>query len=172
MKQLTELRDSDIFPGAYDQDPSTFSRKETARAVLLNDLGQVALLSVGRYNYHKLPGGGIEAGEKPREALKRELLEEMGCKARILAEIGIVIEYKNEQKRIQTSYCYLGEQEGETVETNLTDSELAHNYRELWVNDIDSAIALIQSDQPIGYSRNFIRARELAFLRAAKNLTS
>ena len=163
MRHLIELRDSDIFPGTHNQDPSNFAEKKTARAVLLNDLGQVALLNVGRYGYHKLPGGGIEAGESPRQALERELLEEMGRRARIIAEVGIVVEYKNQQERKQTSYCYLGETLGNVVPTNLIDSELANDYSELWVNDIDTAINLVETDQPIGYSRKFLQARELAF---------
>ncbi|HEX6461844.1 MAG TPA: NUDIX domain-containing protein [Candidatus Saccharimonadales bacterium] len=99
MNLLCEIRDSTIFTGTQNHDPSNFAKKETSRVVLLNNFGQVALLNVERYNYHKLPGGGIEAGESPRQALGRELLEEMGCRARVIAEIGIVVEYKNQQKR-------------------------------------------------------------------------
>ena len=98
------------------------------------------------------------------------MLEEMGRRAKILAEIGIVVEYKNEQNRKQTSYCYLGEQIGGIVPKNLTDSELANDYQEIWADNIDSAINLIEADQPIGYSRKFIQARELTFLRAAKDI--
>src|SRR5688500_10978359 len=110
MNLLHEIRDSDVFPGTKNHDPSGFVEKATSRIVLLNDLGHVALLNVRKYNYHKLPGGGIEEGESPELALQRELLEEMGRRARIIAEVGMIIEYKNEQQRKQTSYCYLGEQ--------------------------------------------------------------
>lgn len=172
MKLLHEIRDSDIFLGAKDHDPSRFAEKATSRIVLLDNLGRVALLNVQKYTYHKLPGGGIEGDESPEQALRRELLEEMGRQARILAEVGMIVEYKNDQQRKQTSYCYLGEQVGEVIPINLTDSELAHDYAEVWPSDIDAAIAQVEIDQPIGYSRRFIQARELEFLRAAKTLIS
>lgn len=170
MNLLREIYDTNIFPDTQNHDPATFTEKATSRIVLLNNLGHIALLRVGKYNYHKLPGGGIENNESPEQALHRELLEEMGCRARIIAEVGVIIEYKNEQRRRQTSYCYLGEQEGEVISRHLTESELAHDYTEVWLHDIDAAITQVAADQPIGYSRKFIQARELEFLRAAKTI--
>lgn len=36
---------------------------------------------------HSLPGGGIEEGETPLEAIKREMIEEAGCKIKKAEEI-------------------------------------------------------------------------------------
>ena len=36
---------------------------------------------------HSLPGGGIEEGETPLEAIKREVIEEAGCKIKKAEEI-------------------------------------------------------------------------------------
>jgi 8-oxo-dGTP diphosphatase len=171
MNLLREIQDSDVFPGTQNQDPTNFTERHASRIVLLNDLGQVALLNVGRYNQHKLPGGGIEGDETPEQAAERELLEEMGRRATILAEIGTVVEYSNEKARKITSYGYLGKQVGDAVPTARTASELANQYTEVWADDIDAAISLVEGDQVHG-SRKFIQARELAFLRAAKPLIS
>lgn len=167
---MREIYDSDIFPNTHNNDPSGFAETATSRIILLNNLGRIALLKVGKYNYHKLPGGRIEGDESPELAVERELLEEMGRRARIVAEVGIVIEYKNDQQRKQTSYCYIGEQVGDSVPTNRTESELAHDYNEVWLDNIDTAIMQVETDEPIGNSRRFIQARELEFLRAAKVL--
>jgi 8-oxo-dGTP diphosphatase len=169
MNLLREIRDSDVFPDTHDQDPTNFTEKQTARMVLLDSMGRVALVHVGRYNQHKLPGGGIEPGESPEKAVERELLEEMGRKATLLAEIGTVVEYTNEKARKLTSYGYLGQQIGDVAAPTFTDSESANRYTEVWAPDIDAAIVLVESDQVHG-SRKFIQARELAFLRAAKPL--
>ena len=53
--------------------------EEIAVAVLVRD-GKYLAVRGKKDSYWKLPGGGIEAGELPIEALARELLEEIGIK--------------------------------------------------------------------------------------------
>jgi 8-oxo-dGTP diphosphatase len=62
-----------------------------AYAVIENNDGQIAVIetTVGYF----LPGGGMEAGETELEALKREIREEIGYQALLLAEIGETVEY-------------------------------------------------------------------------------
>lgn len=169
MNLLCEIRDSDVFPGTPNQDPTNFTERQAARMVLLDEMGRVALVHVGKYNQHKLPGGGMEQDETPEEAVGRELLEEMGRKARILAYLGTVEEYSNEKARKITSHGFLGQQVGDVVAPTFTDSEQANRYTEVWADDIDAAIALVKGDQ-VADPRKFIQERELAFLRAAKDI--
>lgn len=168
MKLLLEIRDSDVIPGSQDLDPSSFSERQAARAVVINDVGQVALLKVSKHNYHKLPGGGIEAHEDIEQALRRELLEEIGCEARVVDEVGEIIEYKNEHQKKQTSYCYIGQQFGDSREPNFTEREFSDGFEMVWSTDIDQAIKLLENDKPSDYTGHFIRGRDLAFLKAAK----
>ena len=58
----------------------TFARP-SARAVILRD-GKVAMVHSLRFGYYKFPGGGIEAGETPEEAMIRETSEETGLTVR------------------------------------------------------------------------------------------
>lgn len=67
-------------PGAID--------RPGAYAVVLLPNGQVAMVRtpVGVY----LPGGGIDPGESPEDALHREMAEETGLLIDIVARIGVV----------------------------------------------------------------------------------
>jgi 8-oxo-dGTP diphosphatase len=60
-------------------------------AVIENRDKQIAVLetSIGYF----LPGGGIDAGETEVEALKRELIEELGYQISVIAKIGAAVEY-------------------------------------------------------------------------------
>lgn len=172
MNFLLELRDSDIFPQASDLDASDFLERKAARAIVTNALGQVALLKVGNHNYHKLPGGGIEGQEDTEQALRREVREEIGCEITITNEVGEIIEYKSEQKKKQISYCYRAQQAGELDPPEFTEEEIADGFEIIWLKNIDAAIDTIEQDRPNNYTGRFIQARDLAFLKAAKQLES
>ena len=51
--------------------------RNSARSIIIRDK-KIAMIHSGKYDYYKFPGGGIEAGETPAEALIRETLEEAG----------------------------------------------------------------------------------------------
>jgi 8-oxo-dGTP diphosphatase len=68
-----------------------YAEREAAYAVILDADGRVAAVRA-RWGLF-LPGGGIEAGESPEEALLRESLEECGRPLEILRPIGQAIQY-------------------------------------------------------------------------------
>lgn len=170
MKNLLTIKEQDILPDSPAVDTSAFRKRGAARAVLLDDSGQVYLLNVSKHGYHKLPGGGIDEGEDIKQAMERELMEEVGCKAEILAELGTVIEYRNydDGGLQQTSYCYLAKQVGEQVSSALEEGELAEGMFEVKAKSIDGAIALLSQDKPDNLEGKFIQKRDIAFLQAAK----
>ena len=51
--------------------------RPSARAILIRD-GRIAVVHSLKYDYYKFPGGGIEEGESPVQAVIRETLEEAG----------------------------------------------------------------------------------------------
>ena len=170
MKNILVIKEQDFIPESPVVDTSMFKKRGAARAVLLDSNNQVYLINVSLHGYHKLPGGGIDEGESVIQALERELLEEVGCKAEIVAELGTVIEYRNYEDNglEQTSYCYLAKQTGDQVASALEDGELAEGMFEVKAKDIDDAIALLTSDKPDNLEGKFIQKRDLAFLVAAK----
>lgn len=169
VKHLATIRDQDFQPGTDTADTSSYKTRAAARAVLLDADGSTYLLNVSKHGYHKLPGGGIDDGETIRAAVARELMEEVGCEARLVAELGQVVEYRDFAKLRQTSYCFLAQQTGEQVGSTLEASELAEGMIEAKVSNIDAAIQVLESDKPDNLEGRFIRRRDLIFLRAAKS---
>lgn len=170
MKLLLTINQQDVKPDTPVIDTSNFKEREAARAVLLDSNDEVYLLNVSKHNYHKLPGGGIDEGEEIKQALERELLEEVGCKAEITAELGIIVEYRDYEDGglKQTSYCYLAKQVGDQTTSALEEGELDEGMFEVKAKGIDEAITLLTNDKPDNLEGKFIQRRDITFLKAAK----
>ncbi|MCA9341416.1 NUDIX domain-containing protein [Candidatus Saccharibacteria bacterium] len=172
MKNILTIHEQDIVPEAPIIDTGNFRKREAARAVVSDNAGKIALLRVGLYDYHKLPGGGIDEGEDVPTALERELLEEIGCQAKLTGEVGEIIECRDQSELEQTSYCFTATQIGEKGEPDFTEKELREQFSIVWTDNIDSAIALLEQDEPTNYEGKFIQKRDLALLKAAKEQTA
>jgi 8-oxo-dGTP pyrophosphatase MutT (NUDIX family) len=172
MNTILTITEQDIVPDALAIDTSNFRVREAARAVVSDGDGKIALLHVGLYGFHKLPGGGIDEGEDIPTALERELLEEIGCKAEVTGEVGEIIEYRNKIELVQTSYCFVARQIGEKGAPDFTEKELQEQFSIVWADNIDHAIKLIDNDKPANYEGKFIQKRDLAILKAALSIRS
>jgi 8-oxo-dGTP diphosphatase len=168
MNALATIRDSDLYEGVIDADSTEYSLRTAARAIVFDDENHVALLHVGEHHYYKLPGGGIEEGEDQKEALRRELLEEIGCEAEVCGEVGEIIQYLDQKKLKQISYCYLAKQIGEKNEPDFTDEEIEKGFEIYWAKDIDEAVMLLENSKTDDYSGTSIVRRDLTLLLAAK----
>ncbi|MET1033338.1 MAG: NUDIX domain-containing protein [Candidatus Saccharimonadales bacterium] len=170
MELLLTIRTKDIDSSLTVFKASQLRKREAARAVLIDHSGQVYLLGVSKHGYHKLPGGGIDAGEEITQALARELMEEVGCEADILAELGVIIELREYEENglEQISYCFLARQIGNQQASALEEGEIEEGLLEVKAKSIDEAISLLEQDKPDNIEGKFIQKRDVYFLRAAK----
>ena len=165
---LTEIRDADLAAGRPEteaEDERTFTLRQAARAVLLDESGRMALMHVAQGGYHKLPGGGIEDGEDVFAALRREMREEAGAEIRITGEIGMTAEYLGDYRMKQFSYAYSARVVGTPGVSAFTEQERADGFVPEWVRP-EEALRMMESERPAGYSGQSIRLRDLAILRA------
>lgn len=67
---------SDLLPNPYfyQQLPKVFS---SGAAIIRDDTGRILVEKPNYRDHWLLPGGGVDAGEDPRDATKRELMEEL-----------------------------------------------------------------------------------------------
>lgn len=143
-------------------DTSNFRKRDSSRGILFKG-EKVAMLNVTNDAYHKLPGGGFENSENAEEAFDRELIEETGCKAKILDYAGRVIETRVQLEIIQTSYIYLAEVVGDIGEPKFDEGEIGAGYELEWVS-FDEARDILSKEKPSGYEAKFINKRDSAIL--------
>lgn len=164
MRELRKLNLENLTPDEY----KNFRNREAVRAIVVDEDGKVALVHVGRDNYYKIPGGGIDKDENKIEALKRECIEEAGVHIKENPqELGSIFEAKRAWEMTQNSYCYIAEAEGEKKEPEYTSAEASQNFSFQWV-DLDKAIELMQSNIPDDITLQFMAKRDLVFMEAYK----
>jgi len=165
MEMLMEISNADV---GEERKEAVFTTREAARAVMF-DGDKVALLFVSTQNYHKLPGGGLEPGESVEDALRRELMEETGCKAKVTADVGMIVERRESSGVLQKSYCFLAQVTEKVEEPKFDIGEIGEGFKLVWMG-IDDAIASVERAKPVLYNAKFIVKRDAAFLRKAKEL--
>ena len=104
-----------------------------SRGIVLDKDGKIALQNKTKKNEFKLIGGGMESSEEPKEAFKREVLEETGCEIEIIEELGITEEYRSQKNFKQTPYVFVSKVINDTHRLGLTEKEENEGAKLLWV---------------------------------------
>ena len=129
MRLLFEMDKKD-----YGECTQTFAR-DSARSIIIRD-GRIAMIHSQKYDYYKFPGGGIENGENPVEAMIRETQEEAGLMVlpETVKEYGYVHRIQKSDRDpsecfVQDNYYYLCDAVDGLVSQNLDDYEKKESYR-------------------------------------------
>lgn len=130
MELIKILNPNNTLPEVYD----SYRQTKTARALLLDPKGLIAIQYAGLNNFYKLPGGGVESGESIEQALRRELLEETGCEVEILGEVGRIVEVRDDVSKVKESFCYVCRVVGTVGSPNLTEYENEKKIETIWVS--------------------------------------
>ncbi len=150
-----------------DEVAHTYKPRSASRGVVFDSNNKVAILHVSKYQYYKLPGGGIEEGEDRIAAFRRECMEEIGSDVEVISEVGKIIEYRAGYSVIQTSYCYIGKIVGDRKETTLTEREMTQGFEQpVWV-DITEALKLVSGSATDDYGGKLIKERDTLILETA-----
>ena len=110
-------------------------RRPGAYAVIVDAQQRILVVQAGRGYF--LPGGGIDPGETPEEALHREVAEECGYTITIVHEIGEAVEYlyaRDEETYYQIHAVFFAAVLGESITLHSEDDHIL-----VW---LDAATAL------------------------------
>lgn len=95
-----------------------------ARGIILNEENLAGMILMSANGFYKLPGGGIELGERESDAFIRQVAEETGYTCSIIAPLGTVEEHKSRSGFCQFSYAFIGRVEGECVKQAPSNDKL------------------------------------------------
>lgn len=128
--------------------------RNSARSIIIKGK-KVAMVYSVQYGYYKFPGGGIEPGENPVDAMIRETREEAGLVVLpdTVKEYGYVhrIQRSDQDKTecfIQDNYYYLCKTEDEAVPQELDDYEAKESY----------TLEYVEPDAAIKKNRNVVQS--------------
>lgn len=158
-----------------DQFPykGVIENRQIARAIVLDEVNRVALHTIRRFDlgmpyeqsYFETPGGGVDEGETPEQAARRECEEELGYDIEILAPLGVVDDYYNVICRHNINHYFIARRK-EKVGVHFV-SEGDTLIQETQYYPIDEAIRLMEEQDP-RFISGLVRQRELPILRLAK----
>ncbi len=177
MKLLSIFRQKDVFPSQEDHNNGiVFEDRLTGKVILFDNENNIALMGTGANSLYLLPGGGIDKGESIENGIIRECLEETGCEAALVDEIGIVEDYRNRDKKHCISYCYTAKLIGDKGEPSLTEEEKKNNLHVVWF-PAEEALKILEKEAEqlrIGevgfYNTGFNILRDHLFLKQLKLL--
>lgn len=155
----------------YNESDRVF-RRPSARAIIIKG-DKIALVYSKVEKYYKFPGGGIHDDEDKREALIREVREEVGMvvKPETIKEFGSVLRrQKGKEEGVifeQENYYYFCETEDELVSQELDEYEKEAEF-ELRIVPIDEAIAANEAYKSKDSFNPVMIKRECRVLRMIK----
>ena len=172
MKTLPEIRielQDTEWPLTY-----TDHDRQIARAIVVDDDGLYYFVRAmrddefGAVTLIETSGGGVEPGEAPDAAIRRELMEELGAEVEILARIGVVSDYYNLIHRHNINHYFLCRALS-FGNRHLTEDELDKYHLSTLKLDYEAAVEEYErrACTPLG---RLIANRELPVLKRAKVL--
>lgn len=151
---------------ASSAEMETFTRILSTRAVILDNDENIAVIYSEQLHYYTLPGGCMDPGETPEQAIVRECKEETGCDVEMVSELGKVVEVRKDVAKIGEIFGYIVKLVGEKGVPEFMDDEIEEQFVIKWVTPAE-AKAFFRFDIEHKETHQHIAKRALVFLDQA-----
>ena len=146
--------------------------RKGARGIVQREDGKIAIFCKKNKNEYKLPGGGIDEGEEPEIAFRREVKEEAGCEITDIKLLGKTEELKSLDNFQQISYVFTARVTSIQENLNLTQKEIDEGGCLLWMTPEEAlekitncAEQIVASQYENAYHSKFINYRDREILK-------
>ena len=154
--------------GVLNKNMQKETRKAARTVIFDKNTDKIAVVEVKNGIFHKIPGGGIEVGETPKEAALREAVEEGASDVELITELGESGFYDPEDFNLfHHSVCFLAKKIKDHKVPDFTDEEVGDNFKLLWLT-FDEAIRLFESVQSKVMRELEMNNRDLQFVKMAQ----
>ncbi len=158
----------------YENCDSVFSRP-SVRGIILKDNSKIALVYSEKEKYYKFPGGGIHKDEDKKEALIREVREEVGLTVipESICEFGSVMRRQKSNVSPNTifeqeNFYYMCKTKNRIVDQDLDDYEAEAGFTLRFVS-LDEAIRVNSAYKSEDYFNEIMIMRETKVLQMIKD---
>ncbi len=172
MNSLAIFKEKDVFPNRkMGKKDVIFNDRLTGKAIVFDNEDRVALIGNKVNSFYLLPGGGVNESESIEEGVKRECLEEIGCRIDSLKIVGIIEDFRNRDKTHCISHCYIAKLIGEKGELRLTEEEKNNGLHVIWVTlnkataILDKEVEQLKNGKVTFYNTGFNILRDNLFLK-------
>ena len=169
MKKLLEIDLKD-----YENCDKIF-RRPSVRAIILKDNNKIALVYSKKEKYYKFPGGGIKQDENKKEALAREVREEVGLIVipESICEFGSVMRRQRSNVSPNTifeqeNYYYTCKTKNQIVDQELDNYEAEAGFMLKFVS-LDEAILVNSTYKSENFFNEIMIMRETKVLQIVKD---
>lgn len=172
-----ETLDKELYLSLLDEEwpfEYTDHDRNIVRAIVYDDEGYFYFVRAerdddfGKATVIETSGGGVEGDENLSEAIKRELIEELGAEVAVICKIGVVEDYYNLIHRHNINNYYLCRVTA-FGDKHLTEDEIKRWHLSTLKLSFDEAVCEYESNKNSKLGR-IIRARELPVLLRAKEI--
>ena len=144
------------------------SKRNAARAVVIDKNNNIAILSVRGGMYYKIPGGGVKEGETEEQAVIREAREEAFCDVEIIEKLGeLKFTDPGEISLIHYSTGFLAKKLIDNPELNAVYDERERGFTLAWLS-FDEAIKKFEQVETKNAFELAMNNRDLDFIRRAQ----